>query len=83
MNIYDEWGGKKKKVHTDYQFQLDVRQKFSKKIIKRNIQCKKFYIGEEVAPKCYKTDYIDQDGELQEKLKNIWQKIPPQNNCHK
>lgn len=51
----------KKKLHTDYQFQLHVRQKFSKKIIKRNIQCKKFYIGEEVVPKCYKTNYIDQD----------------------
>lgn len=41
-------------------------------IIKTNIQCKKFYIGEEVAPKCYKTNYIDQDGELQEKLNKIY-----------
>lgn len=51
--------------------------KVFKKIIKRNIQCKKFYIGKEVAPTCYKTNYIDQDGEVQEKLNTIYgRKIP-------
>lgn len=37
----------------------------------------KFYIGEEVAPKCYNTNYIDQDGELQEKLNKIYGKKSP------
>lgn len=82
MNIYDEWGGKKKVVAFRLSVPTSRSAKVFKKIIKKNFQCKKFYIGKEVAPKCYKTNYIDQDGELQEKLNKIYgRKKAPQNNC--
>lgn len=51
--------------------------KVFKRIIKRNIQSKKFDIGEEVAPKFYKTNFINSDGDLQEKTEKIYgRKIP-------
>lgn len=51
--------------------------KVFKRIIKRNIQSKKFDIGEEVAPKFYKTNFINSDGDLQEKTEKIHgRKIP-------
>lgn len=51
--------------------------KVFKRIKKRNIQSKKFDIGEEAAPKFYKTNFINSDGDLQEKTEKIHgRKIP-------
>lgn len=51
--------------------------KVFKRVIKRNIQSKKFDIGEEFAPKFYKTNFINSDGDLQEKTEKIHgRKIP-------
>lgn len=48
-----------------------------KSIIKNQIQTKKIYIGEEIAPKPYKTNFINQEGELTEKITQIHgRKIP-------
>lgn len=46
--------------------------KVFKRIIKRNIQSKKFDIGEEVVFKFYKINFINLDGDFQEKIEKIY-----------
>lgn len=45
--------------------------KIFKSIVKQNIQSKKFDIGEEIAPKPYKTNFINNDWKLEEKITQI------------
>nr|XP_022316815.1 uncharacterized protein LOC111120391 [Crassostrea virginica] len=67
----------KKKIGYRLSVPTPRSSKVLKTIIKRNIQNKNFYIGEEIAPKLYKTNYINNDGDLQEKVNEIHgRKIP-------
>lgn len=61
----------KKKINYKISIPTQRSAKIFKSIVKQNIQSKKFDKGEEIAPKPYKTNFINNDGELEEKITQI------------